>query len=45
MIDYAAAGPLTTIGTVHRPALDDLPADPVEICRLVHGLVVQPTDA
>ena len=44
-IDYAVAGPLTTIGAVHKAALDDLPSEPVEICRLVHDLVVQPTDA
>lgn len=45
VIDYAMAGPLTTIANVHKPALDDLPSEPVEICRLVHDLVIQPTDA
>ncbi|BCJ47412.1 hypothetical protein GCM10010168_17700 [Actinoplanes ianthinogenes] len=40
-IDYAAAGPLTTIGQ----ALDDLPHDPVEICSLARHLVIQPHDA
>ncbi|MFF0659453.1 transglutaminase domain-containing protein [Micromonospora tulbaghiae] len=45
MIDYAMAGPLTTIGTVHKPALDDLPTEPIDICHLVHELVIQPTDA
>ncbi|MGC4868019.1 transglutaminase domain-containing protein [Micromonospora sp. DT53] len=45
LIDYAMAGPLTTIGTVHKSAVDDLPTDPVDICHLVHDLVIQPTDA
>jgi hypothetical protein len=44
-IDYAVAGPLTTIETVPSPALDDLPMGPVEICRLARHLVIQPTDA
>ncbi|GAA1582071.1 transglutaminase-like domain-containing protein [Actinoplanes couchii] len=44
-IDYAAAGPLTDLGTVHRAALDDLPEDPVAVCALAHRLVIQPTDA
>jgi transglutaminase-like putative cysteine protease len=40
-IDYAVAGPLTVID----PAIDDLPDEPVALCRLVSGLVIQPTDA
>jgi hypothetical protein len=44
-IDYAAPGPLTTIGPHHGPALTGLPSDPVEICRAVHDLVLQPVDA
>ena len=45
MIDYALAGPLTTVGASHEVALEDLPREPVEICRLVGDLVVQPTHA
>lgn len=44
-IDFAVAGPLTRIDTVYEPALAALPREAVEICRLVHDLVVQPTDA
>lgn len=45
MIDYATAGPLTAIGAARTPALHDLPAEPVDICRVVHDLVIQPADA
>jgi hypothetical protein len=41
-IDYAAPGPLTTISS---HTLAGLPAEPVAICRLVHDLVIQPSDA
>ncbi|MFF4893497.1 hypothetical protein [Micromonospora chersina] len=44
-IDYAMAGPLTRIDAIHKPMLEDLPSDPVEICRVVHDLVIQPSDA
>ncbi|MEU4399234.1 transglutaminase domain-containing protein [Micromonospora orduensis] len=44
-IDYATAGPLTRIDPAHEPALAHLPSGPVEICRLVRGLVIQPRDA
>jgi hypothetical protein len=44
-IDYATPGPFTTIGTRHEAALAGLPSDPVEICRAVHELVLQPVDA
>jgi hypothetical protein len=44
-IDYASAGPLTGISTVHQQALESLPYEAVEICRLVHDLVIQPADA
>jgi hypothetical protein len=43
--DYAGAGPLTRIDTIHEQALANLPSEAVEICRLVHDLVIQPTDA
>ncbi len=41
-IQYAAAGPLTTVG---HHALDDVPHTPVEICQLARHLVIQPPDA
>ncbi|MEU1841726.1 hypothetical protein [Micromonospora chersina] len=44
-IDYAMAGPLTRIDAIHKPMLEDLPSDPIEICRVVHDLVIQPSDA
>ena len=44
-IDYAGAGPLTRIDARYEPALANLPIEAVEICRLVHDLVIQPTDA
>jgi hypothetical protein len=44
-IDYASAGPLTRIRTVHERALRNVPHEAVTICRLVHDLVIQPTDA
>jgi hypothetical protein len=44
-IDYAAAGPLTTISAAHAAALDGLPTTGFEICNLVRHLVIQPHDA
>jgi hypothetical protein len=44
-IDYAVPGPLTTLAAVDPAALDGVGADPVEICRPVAGLVIQPEDA
>jgi Transglutaminase-like superfamily len=44
-IDYAVPGSLTTLDGVGREALAGLPDDPVEICRLVHALVIEPNDA
>ncbi len=44
-IDFAEAGPLKGIDPVYAPALADLPCEAVEVCRLVHDLVIQPTDA
>jgi Transglutaminase-like superfamily len=41
-IDYAVAGPLTELGAV---SWTTVPADPVEVCRPVHELVIQPRDA
>jgi len=44
-IDYAVPGPLTTLAAVDPAALDGVGTDPVEICRPVAGLVIQPEDA
>jgi hypothetical protein len=44
-IDYAEAGPLTTLEMVGKPVLEDLPDEPVAICDLARQLVIQPTDA
>ena len=40
--DYATAGPLTDLTPVDAATLAGVPADPVEICRLVPGLVIHP---
>ncbi len=45
IIDYAVAGPLTTISAAHQHAVDSLPHEPAEICDLVRDLVIQPHDA
>jgi hypothetical protein len=44
-MDYASPGPFTAVGAHHEHALTGLPDDPAEICRAVHDLVIQPTDA
>ena len=44
-IDYATPGPLTVLDNVHPSVLEGIATEPVEICRPVHSLVVQPTDA
>ena len=44
-IDYEAPGPLTHLDSVHPSILEGIATDPVEICRLVHTLVIQPADA
>jgi hypothetical protein len=41
-IDYVTPGPLTDLDGVDPAAL---PADPVELCRSVRDLVIQPSDA
>lgn len=42
---YAAPGPMTDLSDVDPAALADLPADPLALCRLVPGLVIQPQAA
>ena len=44
-IDYSAPGRLTDIGEVSVAVLEAIPADPVDICRLVPGLVLHPFEA
>ena len=44
-IDYAAPGPLTTLGSLTPSVLEGLPAEPAGICWPVHSLVIAPDDA
>jgi hypothetical protein len=44
-IDYTEPGPLTALGGVSPAALDGIPAGPVDVCRPVPSLVIQPADA
>ncbi len=44
-LDYSQPGVFTTLGQVPPEALAALPHTPIEICRPVHSLVIQPTDA
>lgn len=45
VIDYRQPGPLTDVRTVDPAALRDLAADPVDLCRPVSRLVIQPHEA
>jgi Transglutaminase-like superfamily len=45
VIDYQAAGPLTSLAGAPATALSSVALEPVAICRPVHGLVIQPGDA
>ena len=45
MIDHASAGLLTSLASIVSTALSTIENEPVAICRPVHGLVIQPTDA
>ncbi|RLP88832.1 MULTISPECIES: transglutaminase-like domain-containing protein [unclassified Micromonospora] len=44
-INYVTGGQLTTLARVRPSALAHLPSDPVDICRLVPNLVIQPSAA
>jgi Transglutaminase-like superfamily len=44
-IDYTVPGPLTDLTTISPAALEHIPSKPVDICRPVHTLVIQPSDA
>jgi hypothetical protein len=45
MTSFASPGPLTTLSGIDARVLAGLPADPVGLCRLASGLVIQPHDA
>jgi hypothetical protein len=45
VIDYKAAGPLTSLANVPPAALSRIADDPVAICWPVHGMVIQPGEA
>ncbi len=44
-IDYATPGPLTDLARVSPSVLERIATEAVEICRVVHNVVIQPTDA
>ncbi|GIZ99048.1 hypothetical protein TTY48_36600 [Tsukamurella sp. TY48] len=44
VIDYAAPTKLTDLRSVHRAMLANVEQDPVELCRPVASLIVQPSD-
>jgi Transglutaminase-like superfamily len=44
-IDYTTPGPLTDLGNVSPLLLEGIADEPTEICRPVHTLVIQPSDA
>ncbi len=44
-IDYATPGPLTDLARVSPSVLERIATEAVEICQVVHNLVIQPTDA
>lgn len=44
-IDYVEPGPMTRLDGIDPRAIVQLAHDPVEICRPVHALVIQPPDA
>jgi hypothetical protein len=45
VIDYATPGPFTDVDAIPSAALGSLAGGPVDICRPVHQLVIQPSDA
>ncbi|MFI9503276.1 transglutaminase domain-containing protein [Nocardia sp. NPDC052566] len=45
VLDYATAGPLTDLCGIDADVLRSVPVEPVDICRLARGLVIQPQDA
>jgi Transglutaminase-like superfamily len=45
VIDYSAPGIFTGLDAIDPSLLDGVPTDPVDICRLAGGLVIEPRDA
>ncbi|MFJ8796160.1 transglutaminase [Streptomyces sp. NPDC102487] len=45
VIDYLHPGPLTGVDAAHAWVLQELPAEPVEICAVAQALVVRPEEA
>ncbi|MEV5494548.1 transglutaminase-like domain-containing protein [Nonomuraea fuscirosea] len=45
VIDYASPGIFTTLDADQLPLIAGLPTDPVEICRVVRGIVIHPFEA
>ncbi|MFI6318739.1 transglutaminase domain-containing protein [Nonomuraea sp. NPDC050556] len=45
VIDYSRPGPFTSLDTTQLQLIEGLPDDPVDICRAVQSLVIQPADA
>jgi hypothetical protein len=45
VLDYATAGPITTLADASPVALAGIASDPVGICAHVHSLIIQPHDA
>ncbi|MEU4085257.1 transglutaminase domain-containing protein [Streptomyces aureus] len=45
VLDYARPGPFTSLDAAQLPLIAGLPDDPVGICAVVQGLVIQPADA
>jgi hypothetical protein len=44
-IDYATPGPLTHLNRVSPYLLEHISGEPVEMCRPVHNLFIQPDEA
>jgi hypothetical protein len=44
-IDYSTPGPFTAVDGIPEAVLATVAGDPAEICRPVHNLVIQPSDA
>ncbi len=42
VIDYTLPGPLTGLSEISPAVLAGIPADPVDICRVVSGLIIHP---
>ncbi|MFJ8989034.1 transglutaminase domain-containing protein [Streptomyces sp. NPDC102279] len=45
VIDYLQPGPLTGVDAAHAWVMQELPADPADICAIARALVVSPVDA